>query len=58
MKFYVKNKETGDRYLVLASSCDESGSTCFIIASLKAKIMLKVTAEHFVKNFLFDGLVD
>ena len=52
MPYYVKNKETGEKFIVLHSNDG------YILASLRKRFLLKVTEEHFLKDFEFDGLID
>ena len=58
MKYYVKNRETGDKYIVLNPTPDKEGNPGYLIASVRNRMIIRVSEEHLMKDFEFDGLID
>jgi hypothetical protein len=56
MNFYVRHKDTKEKYLYLAHA-SESG-TVFFLADLKTKAIMKVTEQSLRHDFYFDGFPD
>jgi len=58
MKYYIKNKETGDKFIVLNRTQDKEGNPHYIITSVKTKVILRITEDYLFSGYAFDGLVD